>query len=110
MANKHHGIYEKLYEKYVIDGDKPFYIGIWTYAGHTFKLTSSLIHGMSVWRIDVRTMTGKWTFETGNLIFENTQACYTVADVSINIKHAFKCGIDIASEYIQTVYDTTNQN
>ncbi len=100
---------EKLFEKFSTDGEKPYYIGIWECQGHTFKITSSLTDGLSVWRIDVRTSTGKWTFETGNLIFENTPACYTIADASINVKHAFKAGINIASEYINTVYKQTKK-
>ena len=93
-----------LYEKSVIDGDKPFYFGIWDCDGHIFKITSALNGATSVWRIDVRTNTGKWTFETGNLIFENTLASYTVADAGINIKDAFKKGIEIAEEYLKAVY------
>jgi len=94
----------KLYEKSVINGDKPFYFGIWDYDGRIFKITSTLSDCTSVWRIDVRTNTGKWAFETGNLIFENTLASYTVEDVGINIRDAFNKGIEIAEEYLKAVY------
>lgn len=94
----------KLYEKTAIDGDKPFYFGIWDYDGHIFKITSTLNDGLSVWRIDVRTNTGKWSFETGNLIFENTQASYTMEDVGINIRYAFNKGLEIAEDYFKSVY------
>lgn len=68
---------KKLFEKNIIDEHSPLYFGIWTYNGRMFKITSSLKNGLSAWKIEVRSTTGKWTFETGNLIFENTLASYT---------------------------------
>ncbi len=95
---------KKLFEKSVILGPQSHYFGIYSYADHTFKITSTLVNGLSVWRIDVRTKTGKWTFETGNLIFENTTASYTLNDVNTNIEMSFDAGIDIATDYIKAVY------
>jgi len=95
---------KKLFEKTIID-NTPLYFGIWTYNGRMFKITSSLKNGISSWKIEVRTTTGKWTFETGNLIFENTPACYTQTDIGINVQAAFTNGIKVAENYIKSVYD-----
>ena len=94
---------KKLFEKYN-DSNSLFYLGIFWYNGYTFKLTSTLKNDMSVWRIDVRTKNGDWTFETGNLIFANTAASYTVQDTSVNISYAFSKGVDIAESYIKSIY------
>lgn len=96
---------KNLFEKKIIDGQSPLYFGIWTYNGRMFKITSSLKNGLSTWKIEVRTTTGKWTFETGNLIFEDTLASYTQNDVGINIQSAFSNGIDVAERYIKSVYN-----
>ena len=95
---------KKLYERTDYMCDTPFYFGIWSYNGHVFKITSTLKGPMSVWHIDVRTNTGKWVFETGNLIFKNTPANYTIEDAPVNVKYAFDSGIQVATEYITTVY------
>lgn len=93
----------KLFEKTVTIG-QPLYLGVWSYNGHTFKISSSLKDSYSVWRIDVRNKNGEWSFETGNCIFENTQAMYNASEASINILRAFNAGITLAEEYIKSVY------
>jgi len=94
---------KKLFEKYN-DSNSPYYLGIFWYNGYIFKLTSALRNEMSVWRIDTRTKNGEWAFETGNLIFVNTAAAYTIQDTSVNISYAFSKGVEIAEEYIKSIY------
>ena len=53
----------------------------------------------------MRTKNGEWTFETGNLIFANTAASYTIQDTSVNISYAFSKGVEIAESYITSVYN-----
>lgn len=97
----------KLFEKYNdSDSISPYYFGIFMYNGYMFKLTSTLKNDMSVWRVDVRTKNGEWTFETGNIIFANTAASYTIQDTSVNISYAFSKGVEIAETYIKSVYNS----
>lgn len=95
---------KKLFEKYN-DSISPFYLGIFWYNGFMFKLTSTLKNDMSVWRIDVRTKNGDWAFETGNVIFANTAASYTIQDTCVNVSYAFSKGVEIAEDYIKSIYN-----